>query len=165
MIGLMCIGIIGKKMRKRMFGLKDLNVFLCRKHETVNELEERYGKLLDSLKRYEIRLSNAEKISKFADALPSEWDEFLIKLKQDSRFSKFYLKEFTKELKIHDYEINKKKKNLINDIEKNLDKISLDVILEINRRINIFLAAKNVKIYDIKSGCYIDKNINPLHFD
>ncbi|MFS7997296.1 hypothetical protein Hanom_Chr12g01140041 [Helianthus anomalus] len=38
-------------------------------------------------------MSNVEKISKFADALPAEWDEFLKTLKKDSRFSNFYSNE------------------------------------------------------------------------
>ncbi|MFS7913072.1 hypothetical protein Hanom_Chr02g00137391 [Helianthus anomalus] len=74
---------------KKDVWVKRCEYFLCKKHETLNELKNRYDKLLDSLKRYEIRMSNAEKISKFADALPSEWDEFLVKLKKDSRFSSF----------------------------------------------------------------------------
>ncbi|MFS8007641.1 hypothetical protein Hanom_Chr14g01263451 [Helianthus anomalus] len=57
--------------------VKRLECFLCKKDETVNELEKWYESLLDNLERYEIRMSNAaEKISKFADALPLEWDEF-----------------------------------------------------------------------------------------
>ncbi|KAJ0866272.1 hypothetical protein HanRHA438_Chr12g0549881 [Helianthus annuus] len=101
---------------------KRFECFLCKKDETVNELEKRYESLLDNLKRYEIRMSNAEKISKFADALPSEWDEFLIELKNDSRFSNFYPNEFINKLKTHKYENEKKKKGLMNGIEKELEK-------------------------------------------
>ncbi|MFS8025077.1 hypothetical protein Hanom_Chr16g01470701 [Helianthus anomalus] len=35
---------------------------------------------------------------------------------------------------------------------------------EIRRRINICLVAKHVLKYDIKRGCYIDDNMNPLDF-
>ncbi|MFS8020292.1 hypothetical protein Hanom_Chr15g01413851 [Helianthus anomalus] len=140
-----------------MIGLKDLNVFLCKKTEKLDELENRFESLLDHIKRYEIGMSNAEKISKFADVLPAEWDEFLINLKKDSRFSNFYPKEFIRELKTHKYENDKKKKNLINEIEKNLDEMSVDVILEMKRRVNMCIVAKNVLKYDIKKGRYIDE--------
>ncbi|MFS7918948.1 hypothetical protein Hanom_Chr03g00207171 [Helianthus anomalus] len=72
----------------------------------------------------------------------------------DSRFSKFYRSEFVNKLEKHKMEIKREKK----------DKISFDMILEISRRVNICLAAKNVMKYDIKRGCYIDKNMNPLDF-
>ncbi|MFS7998588.1 hypothetical protein Hanom_Chr12g01155661 [Helianthus anomalus] len=108
--------------------VKRLECFLSKKDEKLEELENRFGILVDHLKRFEITMKNTEKISKFADALPAEWDEFLINLKKDSRSSKFYPGEFFRELKTHVYEIEKKKKGLINDIEKNLEKISLDVV-------------------------------------
>ncbi|MFS8006559.1 hypothetical protein Hanom_Chr14g01250651 [Helianthus anomalus] len=130
----------------------------------LNELENRYDHLIDNLKRYEIRMSNAEMISRFADALPSEWDEFLNKLKNDSRFSNFYPKEFIRELKMHNYENDKEKKNLMNEREKNLEKISLDVMFEMRQRVNMCLVEKNVMKYEIKRGCYIDENMSPLDF-
>ncbi|MFS7986812.1 hypothetical protein Hanom_Chr11g01014611 [Helianthus anomalus] len=108
-------------------------------------------------------MSNDKQISKFADALPTEWNEFLINPKQDSRFSKFYLKEFIRELKIHKYENDKKKKDVINEIEKNFEKISLEVIFEI-RRVYMCIVARKIMKYDIKRGCYIDENMNPLDF-
>ena len=46
--------------------------FLCKKDEKLDELENRFEILLDHLKRYETKMSNTEKISKFADALPAE---------------------------------------------------------------------------------------------
>ncbi|MFS7917393.1 hypothetical protein Hanom_Chr03g00188491 [Helianthus anomalus] len=98
-----------------MVGLKDLIFFLCKKDETVNELEKRYECLLDNLKKYEIRMSKVEHISKFADALPAEWNEFLIQLTKDSKFSNFYPDDFTSKLKIHNYENNKKKTDLIKE--------------------------------------------------
>ncbi|MFS7926482.1 hypothetical protein Hanom_Chr04g00297561 [Helianthus anomalus] len=109
-------------------------------------------------------MSNDEHISKFADALPAEWNEFLIKLKKDSRFLKLYIKEFISKFKTHKFENDKKKIDLLNGIEKNLDKISLDVILEMRRRINMCLGAKPFLKYDIKKGCYIDENMSPLYF-
>ncbi|MFS7993840.1 hypothetical protein Hanom_Chr12g01098811 [Helianthus anomalus] len=86
----------------------------------LDELENRFDDLLDNLKRFEIKMLDAEKISKFADALPAEWSEFLNKLEMDSRFSKFYPKEFIKELKAHNYENNRKKKDMINELEKKI---------------------------------------------
>ncbi|MFS7938565.1 hypothetical protein Hanom_Chr05g00441231 [Helianthus anomalus] len=144
--------------------VKRFECFSCKKNEKLDELENRFQSLLDHLKRYEIGMSNAEKISKFADALPVEWNDFLMNLKKDSRFSNFYPKEFIRELKTHKFENDKKKKNLINEIEKNLDEISVDVILEMKRRVNMCLVAKNVMKYDMKRGCYINENMNPLDF-
>ncbi|MFS7889145.1 hypothetical protein Hanom_Chr00s000003g01603471 [Helianthus anomalus] len=95
-----------------------IEYFLCKKHETLDELENRFDDLLDKLKRFEIKMSDAEKISKFADALPAEWNEFLNKLKMDSRFSNFYPKEFIRELKAHNYENNRKKKRFDKRIRK-----------------------------------------------
>ncbi|MFS7992394.1 hypothetical protein Hanom_Chr12g01081711 [Helianthus anomalus] len=86
-------------------------------------------------------MSDAEKISKFADALPAEWDECLKNLKRDSGFSKLSLNGFISKLETHKYENDKKKKVLINDIEKDLEKISLDVIIEMRRTVNVCLAA------------------------
>ncbi|MFS7966523.1 hypothetical protein Hanom_Chr09g00774721 [Helianthus anomalus] len=54
--------------------VKRLEYFLCKERETLDELENRFDDLIEHLKRYEIRLSNDEKISKFADALPAEWN-------------------------------------------------------------------------------------------
>ncbi|MFS7938544.1 hypothetical protein Hanom_Chr05g00440961 [Helianthus anomalus] len=144
--------------------VKRFECFLSKKDEKLEELENRFGILLDHLKRFEITMTNTEKISKFADALPAEWDAFFINLKRDSRFSKFYPGEFIRELKTHEYENEKKKKVLIKDIEKNLENISLDVMVEMRRRVYVCLVAKNVMKYDIKRGCYIDENMNPLDF-
>ncbi|MFS7917091.1 hypothetical protein Hanom_Chr03g00184961 [Helianthus anomalus] len=49
-------------------------------------------------------------------------------------------------------------------VKMNLDKMNLDVIDEINRRIIVCWTAKRYLIYDNKRGCYIDKNANPLDF-
>ncbi|MFS7921699.1 hypothetical protein Hanom_Chr03g00239991 [Helianthus anomalus] len=141
-----------------------LEHFLCKNDENLDELENRFEILFDHLKRYEIRMTDAEKISKFADALHAVWNEFLINLKKDSSFSNFYPKEFIRKLKTHKYENDKKKKFLINDIEENLEKISLDVMVEMRKRIYVYLAAKNVIKYDIRGGCYIHENMNPLDF-
>ncbi|KAF5821213.1 hypothetical protein HanXRQr2_Chr01g0011201 [Helianthus annuus] len=46
----------------------------------------------------------------------------------------------------------------------NLEDLSLDVIKEINKRINVCWAAKRNFIYDMKRGCYIDDNENPIDF-
>ncbi|MFS8016911.1 hypothetical protein Hanom_Chr15g01374111 [Helianthus anomalus] len=92
----------------------------------------------------------------FADALPAEWKEFLNNLKMNSSFLKFHPKDFIRKLITHSYESYKKKKNLMDEIRKNLDEMSLDVIFEINERIRVCHAAKHFLKYDIKRGCYID---------
>ncbi|MFS8034465.1 hypothetical protein Hanom_Chr17g01581431 [Helianthus anomalus] len=50
------------------------------------------------LRCYAVRMSNAEEMSKFADALPSEWNETLIELKKDYSFSRFTLNDFVNKL-------------------------------------------------------------------
>ncbi|MFS7930046.1 hypothetical protein Hanom_Chr04g00339561 [Helianthus anomalus] len=122
--------------------IKRLESFLCNKDETVDELAKRYRILIDYLKRYQIRMSDAEEVLKFVDALPAEWDDFLKKLKEKGSFSKLFLNGFISKLTTHEYEIEKKKKCLINDIEKNLKEISLDVVVEMKRRVYVCLAAK-----------------------
>ncbi|MFS7906106.1 hypothetical protein Hanom_Chr01g00055421 [Helianthus anomalus] len=92
------------------FGLEDLKFFCVRKMKSWMSWKNQFDDLIDKLKRYEIRMTKAEHILKFADALPTEWNEFLLKLKKDSRFSKLYPKEFINELKTHKYENDKTRK-------------------------------------------------------
>ncbi|MFS8007126.1 hypothetical protein Hanom_Chr14g01257341 [Helianthus anomalus] len=88
-------------------------------------------------------MTEAEKISKFADALATEWDEFLKNIRKDFSFSMLSLYGFISKLKSHKYENEKKKKALIKDIEKDLEKINLDMVIEMKRRVNVCLAAKS----------------------
>ncbi|MFS7888755.1 hypothetical protein Hanom_Chr00s000002g01598801 [Helianthus anomalus] len=46
-------------------------------------------------------MSNSVEISKFTDALTSEWNEALIELKKDYRFSRFTLNDFVNKLQEH----------------------------------------------------------------
>ncbi|MFS7935229.1 hypothetical protein Hanom_Chr05g00401021 [Helianthus anomalus] len=137
--------------------------FLCKKDESLEKLEVRFDDLIDKLKGFEVKISDAEKILLFADALPVEWKEFLNKLKMDSKLLKFSPKDFIRETKNHNYENCKKKKHLMDEIKKYLEEMSLDVIFEINERIKVCLAAKHFFKYDIKRVCYIDENMNPLN--
>ncbi|MFS7928967.1 hypothetical protein Hanom_Chr04g00327011 [Helianthus anomalus] len=57
---------------KKNVWVKKIEYFLCKKNEKLDELAKRYGILIEYLKDYEIIMSDAEKISKFADALPKE---------------------------------------------------------------------------------------------
>ncbi|MFS7919122.1 hypothetical protein Hanom_Chr03g00209141 [Helianthus anomalus] len=57
--------------------VKRVKYFVCLKDETLADPENRYGVLLEQLKYHEIFLSDAEKIAKFAYALPVEWIEIL----------------------------------------------------------------------------------------
>ncbi|MFS8016940.1 hypothetical protein Hanom_Chr15g01374411 [Helianthus anomalus] len=109
-------------------------------------------------------MSSAKQVSKFVEALSAEWNEIVINLKKDSSFSNFGLREFISKLNSYKFEREERKKELLKGITKNVEKISLDVILEMERRINVCPAAKRVMKYDIKRGCYIDKNMNPLDF-
>ncbi|MFS7997276.1 hypothetical protein Hanom_Chr12g01139791 [Helianthus anomalus] len=99
--------------------------FLCKKDESLEKLENKFDVLIDKLKGFEIKISDAEKILMFTDALPAEWKEFLNKLKMDSSFLKCHPKDFIRELKTHSFENYKKKKKLIDEIKENLDEMSL----------------------------------------
>ncbi|MFS7947033.1 hypothetical protein Hanom_Chr06g00543261 [Helianthus anomalus] len=138
--------------------------FLCQKNETLDELENSFEALIDNLRKKNIRVSMDEKISKWTDALPAKWDEFLMELKKKPSFPELYPKEVINEIKAKFRKECLKKRELIDEMEKNLNKISLDVINEINKRVYICLAAKDFMKYDIKRGCYIDENMNPLDF-
>ncbi|MFS7987877.1 hypothetical protein Hanom_Chr11g01028001 [Helianthus anomalus] len=91
--------------------MKRYEYFVCLKKEQLDHLANRYQVLLDQLKDHEIRISDAEKVSKFTDALPAEWDEFLKNLKKDYSFSKFYLKGFISNLKHTSMKIIRKREN------------------------------------------------------
>ncbi|KAJ0588445.1 hypothetical protein HanIR_Chr04g0174751 [Helianthus annuus] len=156
---------------KKIWTLR-LERFACQKDETLKEMERRFDYLVDKLKMFGIKLTDTEKISKFADALPAKWDDVLKKLKQEPKFSKLHPSDFINKLQKHSYENSDKKKILMNKIKENLDKlnlgnlnkINLDVITEIDRRICMCFAAKQNMKYDFKRGCYIDANLNPLDF-
>ncbi|MFS8021568.1 hypothetical protein Hanom_Chr16g01428931 [Helianthus anomalus] len=87
---------------------------VCLKNENLDDLANRYEVLIEHLKDHKIYLTDAEKIAKFADALPAEWIEILKILKKDSSFSKLHLKGFINTLKTHQYENVQKKKELLN---------------------------------------------------
>ncbi|MFS7910519.1 putative transcription factor interactor and regulator CCHC(Zn) family [Helianthus anomalus] len=87
---------------------------------------------------------------------------FLKNLKENSNFSKLTLCKFISKLKDHDYENYQKKREILDKIKMNLDDLNLDEIIEIYKRINVCRAAKGKSVYDMKRGCYIDDNRNPL---
>ncbi|XP_035840237.1 uncharacterized protein LOC110942772 [Helianthus annuus] len=150
-----CRGSIYEQDDKKVWIIR-LKDFLCKKNETLDELESRFNYLLDKLKTFDIRLSDAEKISKFADALPAEWNDILKNIKTDSGFSKFHSYEFIKKLKTHSYENYKKKKDLMDEIKKNLDEMSLDVIIEINDRIRVHSRKSQFKKNQVLNLCVLN---------
>ncbi|MFS7977608.1 hypothetical protein Hanom_Chr10g00906011 [Helianthus anomalus] len=83
--------------------------FLSKKDEKLDDLEKRFDRLIDYLKENQIVLSDVEMVSKFANGLSAEWDDFLKNLKENSNFSKLTLSKFISELKDHDYENYQKK--------------------------------------------------------
>ncbi|MFS7951727.1 hypothetical protein Hanom_Chr07g00598541 [Helianthus anomalus] len=137
---------------------------MCKKNEHLDDLEKRFNRLIDHLNEHNIILSEAEIVSKFANALPVECDEFLENLKRNIIFSKLPLYKFISKLKTHRYDNERKKKELMTELEKNLKEISLNVLVEIRRRFYECLAAKRKLNYDMKRGCYIDENMNPFDF-
>ncbi|MFS7911116.1 putative transcription factor interactor and regulator CCHC(Zn) family [Helianthus anomalus] len=116
------------------------------------------------MKDHEIYPSNAEKLEKFANALPIEWGECLKNLRKDSNFSKLPLNQFISKLKAHELETRKKKKEMIKVLENYMLDVSLDVFEEMIIRIGKCIRAKHVLKYDLKRGCYINNNGNPLDF-
>ncbi|KAJ0531882.1 hypothetical protein HanIR_Chr09g0390521 [Helianthus annuus] len=143
---------------------KRFKYFVCLKDETLDDLKDRYSVLLNYLKDHEIYPSTAEKLEKFADALPIEWSECLKNLRDDSNFSKLPLNQFISKLKAHELEIRKKKKEMIKVLENNVLDLSIDVFEEMIKRVGKCIRAKHVMKYDFKRGCYIDNNGNPLDF-
>ncbi|MFS8024735.1 putative transcription factor interactor and regulator CCHC(Zn) family [Helianthus anomalus] len=143
---------------------KRFKYFVCLKDETLEDLKDRYSVLLNYLKDHEIYPSNAEKLEKFADALPIEWGECLKNLREDSNFSKLALNQFISKLKAHELETRKKKKEMIKVLENNVLDLSSDVFEEMHKRVAKCVRAKYVLKYDFKRGFYIDNNGNPLDF-
>ncbi|KAJ0548305.1 hypothetical protein HanIR_Chr08g0382231 [Helianthus annuus] len=145
-----------EKDDKKIWTLR-LERFACQQDETVKEMGKRFDYLMYKLKSFGIKLTDTEKVSKLADALPTEWDEVLEKLKQKPKFLKLHPSNFISKLQKRHYENSDKKKLLMNKIIGNLnemnlgnlDKINLDVISEIDRRICVCLSAKDVMKYDI----------------
>ncbi|MFS8001455.1 hypothetical protein Hanom_Chr13g01190571 [Helianthus anomalus] len=70
-----------QNVNKRVW-VNRLENFLGNKNEKLDELENRYRVLIEYLKNNEIRMTEAKNISKFVDALPIEWDEFLKNVKK-----------------------------------------------------------------------------------
>ncbi|KAF5822344.1 hypothetical protein HanXRQr2_Chr01g0025371 [Helianthus annuus] len=97
-------------------------------------------------------MSDAEKISKFVDALSSEWNEALIEVKKDSSFPRFTLNEFVNKLQEHKTEI--KKKNLtfefVNFKIKD-DELEIDVIRRFRRLM------QEIRDYRIPRACEVNK--------
>ncbi|KAJ0457967.1 hypothetical protein HanIR_Chr15g0779801 [Helianthus annuus] len=143
---------------------KRFKYFVCLKDETLDDLKDRYDVLLNYLKDHEIYPSTAEKLEKFADALPIEWSECLKNLREDSNFSKLPLNQFISKLKAHELEVSKKKKEMVKVLEYNMLDLDTDVIEEMYKRVAKCVRAKNVLKYDFKRGCYIDNVGNPLDF-
>ncbi|MFS7945907.1 hypothetical protein Hanom_Chr06g00529661 [Helianthus anomalus] len=86
----------------------------------MDRLDKRFECLINTLKGREIRMSSAEQVSIFADALSAEWNEIVINLKKDSRFSNFGLKEIISKLNSYKFEREERKKELLKGITKNL---------------------------------------------
>ncbi|MFS7971826.1 hypothetical protein Hanom_Chr09g00837421 [Helianthus anomalus] len=144
--------------------VKSFEHFMCQKDETLNELEIRFKVLMDNLRNKGIRISNDEQISKLTNALPAKWDEFLVELKKKDFFQELYPKQFFNEVNAEFRKECMKRKEFLNEMEKNLQKLELDVLTEINKRICVCLVTKSSLKYDIKRTCYIDESINSFDF-
>ncbi|KAJ0601722.1 putative transcription factor interactor and regulator CCHC(Zn) family [Helianthus annuus] len=141
---------------------KRFECFLSKKDETLDDLEKRFDRLIEYLKENDMDIKEKDQISKFANGLSAEWDDCLKNLRKNDDGSQMSLYKFIKKLKDHDYENYQKKRELLDKIKINLEDLSLEVIKEINKRINFCLGTKRKSVYDMKRGCYIDDNRNPL---
>ncbi|XP_035830165.1 uncharacterized protein LOC110945054 [Helianthus annuus] len=131
-----------------------LQNFYSYKNESVEMLKERFYELIIKLEKQRIWHSNDERISKFVDALPLEWDKFVNKEKRNSSLSHYDLRSFINTITNHRCHEDSRKRKLLDEIRGELVKIDLDVIIEMRKRITVCLAAKNDMIYDIKRGTY-----------
>ncbi|MFS7888598.1 hypothetical protein Hanom_Chr00s000001g01597101 [Helianthus anomalus] len=144
--------------------IKRFKNFLCMKNKSLEKLEKRFYELIIRIEKHGIWVSNDERISKFVDALPLELKKCAQNLKRDSSLSCYDLKSFINILKDHKRDEESRKLMLMDEMRRELEKINLDVINEMRKRISVCLAAQNDMKYDIKRGCYIDEYMNPLNF-
>ncbi|MFS7931647.1 putative transcription factor interactor and regulator CCHC(Zn) family [Helianthus anomalus] len=144
--------------------IKSFELFMCQKDETLNEMEARFKVLTDNLWRTGVRMTNDEHISKLTTALPAKWDKFMVELKQKDFFPELFPRQFFNEVRGEFYKEEKKRRDFLSEMEKNLNELELDVLIEVDRRICVFLATKRILKYDIKRKFYIDDNINPIDF-
>ena len=107
--------------------------FLCMKNESMEMLKERFYELIIKLEKHKIYHSNDERISKFVDALPLEWDKFVNGLKRDSRLSRFDLRSFINTITNHRSDENSIKRKLLDEIKEESKNINLNVIIEIRK--------------------------------
>ncbi|KAJ0842704.1 putative transcription factor interactor and regulator CCHC(Zn) family [Helianthus annuus] len=167
------------RYRTRMFNQDDKHVwtlrlenFACQQNESLKEMKKRFDYMIERLKSFDINLTDTEQTLKLEAALSAEWDDVLKELKQKPKFSKLHPSDFINKLQKRYYKNLDKKKILMNRVQENLenlnlgnlDKINLDVITEIDKRICICYGAKHNMRYDYKRGCYIDENLKPLDF-
>ena len=143
---------------------KSFELFICQKDETLNEMETRFKILTDNLWCTGIRMTNNEHISKLTTALPAKWDEFMVELKQKDFFPELFPYQFFNEVNAEYYKEEKKRMDFLSEMEKNLNKLELDVLIEVDKRVCGFLATKSTLKYDIKRKCYIDDSMNPFDF-
>ncbi|KAJ0621847.1 hypothetical protein HanIR_Chr01g0013321 [Helianthus annuus] len=144
--------------------VKSFELFICQKDETLNEMEARFKILTDNLWRTGIRMSTDEHILKLTTALPAKWDEFMVELKGKDFFQELNPHQFFNEVYAECRKEEKKRREFLNEIGKNLQELELDVITEIDKRVRICLATKRILKYDIKRKCYIDESMNPFNF-
>ncbi|KAJ0526796.1 putative transcription factor interactor and regulator CCHC(Zn) family [Helianthus annuus] len=139
--------------------------FLCMKDESMEMLKERFWELIIKLDKHKVWYSTDDKKLKFVEALPLEWNKFVNnELKRDSRLSRIDLRSLLNTVTNHQFHENADKRKLLDDLKEESGKIDLNIIIEIRKRIDVCLAAKKNMRYDIKRGCYIDKDSNPLDF-
>ncbi|MFS7936282.1 putative transcription factor interactor and regulator CCHC(Zn) family [Helianthus anomalus] len=144
--------------------VKSFELFICQKEETLKEIENRFKILTDIMWNRGIKLSNDEYLSKLTTALPAKWDEFVVELKQKDFFPKLSPHQFFNEIRAEYYKEERKRREFLAEMEKNLHRLEMDVLIEVDRRVCDFLATKSILKYDIKRKCYIDDNMNPFDF-
>ncbi|KAJ0939039.1 hypothetical protein HanRHA438_Chr02g0056561 [Helianthus annuus] len=104
---------------------KRFECFLSKKDEKLDDLEKRFDRLIDYLKENQIVITEADKISKFANGLSAEWDDCLKNLRENYNFSQISLNKFIRKLKNHDYENYEKKRDVLDKIKMKLEDLNL----------------------------------------
>ncbi|KAJ0827589.1 hypothetical protein HanRHA438_Chr17g0827631 [Helianthus annuus] len=97
--------------------IKRYENFLCMKDESMEMLKERFWELIIKLEKHKIYHSKDERILKFVDALPLEWDKFVNELKRDSSLLRFDLRSFINTITSHQFHGNADKRKLLDEIK------------------------------------------------
>ncbi|XP_022040137.1 uncharacterized protein LOC110942674 [Helianthus annuus] len=138
---------------------KSFELFICQKEETLKEIENRFKILTDNMCYRGIRMSNDEYLSKLTTALPAKWDKFMVELKQRDFFPELFPHQFFNEVRAEWYKEEKKRREFLSKMEKNLNKLELDVLIEVDKRVCGFLATKRIDKMETKDAPKVEESV------